>query len=337
MAEELNKLRAGEALTMATKDAAGGSSTSPLRMQALKSPIPRQSSLPVRANSPARMHQLINRNILSFPGKIPSGPQSFSQSFGGTMRKKDQFGTPSYPSPLDRIRTGKRERAAQFGLSSSFNTSLDINQTFPLTELPASKSDLISNEPITGCTLEKFKGDELNSLSFTGGLCKGSFAPTPTPPPPPLNMSLGRSWSFYNFVGGAQTGMVLPTTVRNPNKAMLTIEARSTKILVASKMAGELFGYDPQELVGKKMTDLLSLPDRDRPHALMEEHLESTGQVVMVSGHVFDIMDSNGLVIPVSLWMKKLTDEENPKCLVVMEPVERTSGKIVFDVTVSDF
>nr|XP_054750593.1 PAS domain-containing serine/threonine-protein kinase-like [Lytechinus pictus] len=248
------------------------------------------------------------------------------------MRKKDQFGTPSYPSPLDRIRTGKRERAAQFGLSSSFNTSLDINQTFPLTELPASKSDLSSNEPITGCTLEKFKGDELNSLSFTGGLCKGSFAPTPTPPPP-LNMSLGRSWSFYNFVGGAQTGMVLPTTVRNPNKAMLTIEARSTKILVASKMAGELFGYDPQELVGKKMTDLLSLPDRDRPHALMEEHLESTGQVVMVSGHVFDIMDSNGLVIPVSLWMKKLTDEDNPKCLVVMEPVERTSGKIVFDVT----
>eukprot|EP00057_Strongylocentrotus_purpuratus_P012130 XP_011666604.1 PREDICTED: uncharacterized protein LOC100892171 [Strongylocentrotus purpuratus] len=336
MAEELNRstasnLTAGEALAMATKDAAGAS-VSPLRMQALKSPIPRQSSLPVRANSPAaRMHQLINRNILSFPGKIPSGPQSCSQSFGGAMRKKDQFGSPSYPSPLDRIRTGKRERAAQLGLSASFNTSLDINQTFPFTELPAAKSDITSIEPTAGCTLDKFKGDELNSLSFTGGLSKGSFAPAPTPPP--LNMSLGRSWSFYNFVGGAQTGVALPTTVRNPNKAMLTIEARSTKILLASKMAGELFGYDPGELVGKKMTDLLSLPDRNRPHALMEEHLESTGQVVMVSGHVFDILDSCGLVIPVSLWMKKLTDEENPKCLVVMEPVERTSGKIVFDVT----
>ena len=48
----------------------------------------------------------------------------------------------------------------------------------------------------------------------------------------------------------------------------------------------------------------------------------------------FDVVDSSGLVIPVSLWMKKLTSDENPKCLVVMEPVERTAGKIVFDITV---
>ena len=83
-----------------------------------------------------------------------------------------------------------------------------------------------------------FPGDELNSLSFTGGLSKGTFAPVPTPPP--LNMSLGRSWSFYNFVGGAQMGMVLPTSVRNPNKAMLTIEARTTKVLKPDFKAGIL-------------------------------------------------------------------------------------------------
>ncbi|XP_071508045.1 PAS domain-containing serine/threonine-protein kinase-like [Diadema antillarum] len=345
MAEESNRSAAamatrtaGEALAAATKEGTGGAprTPSPSRMRAAKSTVPRQSSLPNRANSPANMHHLINRNILSYPvGKIPSGPQSCSQSFGGTMRRKDQFGSPSYPSPLDRIRTGKRERAAQLGLSTSFNTSLDFNQTFPLTEPPSSAqaTELASTQDMApaGCTLDKFKGDELHSLSFAGGLSKGSFAPTPTPPP--LNISLGRSWSFYNFVGGAQTGMVLPTTVRNPNKAMLTIEARSTKILVASKMAGELFGYNPEEMIGKKMTDLLSLQNREGPQALMEEHLETSGQVVMVSGKVFDVVDTSGLSIPVSLWMKKLTDEENPKCLVVMEPVERTSGSVVFDIT----
>ena len=51
-------------------------------------------------------------------------------------------------------------------------------------------------------------------------------------------------------------------------------------------MAGELFGFNPEEMVGKKMSDLLSVTNKSRPQALMEEHLETSGQVVMVSGHV---------------------------------------------------
>lgn len=48
----------------------------------------------------------------------------------------------------------------------------------------------------------------------------------------------------------------------------------------------------------------------------------------------FEVVDSSGLVIPVSLWMKKVTEEANPKCLVVLEPVERTTARIIFDATV---
>ncbi len=40
---------------------------------------------------------------------------NFSHSYAGFTRKS--FGTPSYPSPLDRIRTGKGDRAAQLGLT----------------------------------------------------------------------------------------------------------------------------------------------------------------------------------------------------------------------------
>ena len=40
-------------------------------------------------------------------------------------------GSPSYPSPLDRIRTGKQERAAQFGLSDENEESFECNQSFP--------------------------------------------------------------------------------------------------------------------------------------------------------------------------------------------------------------
>ena len=79
-------------------------------------------------------------------------------------------------------------------------------------------------------------GDDLNSFSFSPGLSKGSFSPVPAPQFPTTgaggSLSMGQSWSFYNFVGGGQTGSTFPTTVRNPNKAILTIEARTTKVSV---------------------------------------------------------------------------------------------------------
>ena len=37
--------------------------------------------------------------------------------------------------------------------------------------------------------------------------------------------------------------------------------------------------------------------------------------------------------MPVSVWVKKLEGEE-PRCLVVMEPVDRTTAKVTFDATV---
>ena len=41
----------------------------------------------------------------------------------------------AYPSPLDRIRTGKRERAAQLGLATTNEYSFDANQSFPKSTL----------------------------------------------------------------------------------------------------------------------------------------------------------------------------------------------------------
>ena len=56
-----------------------------------------------------------------------------SQSGGAKLAScvRNVFGTPSYPSPLDRIRTGKRERAAQLGLTPKEEKSFELNQSFP--------------------------------------------------------------------------------------------------------------------------------------------------------------------------------------------------------------
>ena len=49
---------------------------------------------------------------------------------------------------------------------------------------------------------------------------------------------------------------------------------------------------------------------------------------------LFLIVRFAGLVMPVSVWVKKL-DSTEPRCVVVMEPVDRTTAKVAFDATVS--
>ena len=97
-------------------------------------------------------------------------------------------------------------------------------------------------------------GSGLHDVSFSPGLCKGSFTAPPPPPlsaptpntldtPPVFNlptpqphapldgsMCLDKSWAFYNFIGGGQTGVSFPHTVHNPNKAVVTIHARTSKV-----------------------------------------------------------------------------------------------------------
>lgn len=58
------------------------------------------------------------------------------------------------------------------------------------------------------------------------------------------------------------------------------------KILVVNKMACELFGLTSEELTGMKMTNLLSIKDREMPDVLQEHHLDTSGRVVIVSGKV---------------------------------------------------
>ena len=70
---------------------------------------------------------------------------SLNQSYGGVFKKA--FGTPSYPSPLDRIRTGQMDRASQLGLSVSKYASFEGNQSFPKTS-KTSRQDEVTDEAV---------------------------------------------------------------------------------------------------------------------------------------------------------------------------------------------
>ncbi|XP_048590414.1 PAS domain-containing serine/threonine-protein kinase isoform X2 [Nematostella vectensis] len=251
---------------------------------------------------------------------------SLSRSLRGCLLPESgAFGTAGYPSPLDRIR-GCRERAKELGLTSKLQDSLDLNATFPKMHKPKVIKEEMEVETSSKPTLNQIAGDSLHSFSYSPGHCRGTFA-TPLHDP----ALLGASWQFYNFVGGAATGNVFPTTVRNPNKAIVTINARTSEILMANDMAVDLFSYPRDKLIGMKMSSLFTDTHREKQEALVEQHIEGSGAVVVVSGKVMEVMDGCGIVFPVSMWMKKLTWEEEPRCIAVMEPVERRTALVLFN------
>lgn len=71
-------------------------------------------------------------------------------------------------------------------------------------------------------------GDGLNDVSYSPGHSKGSFSVASDHG---SDRSMNDSgWSFYNYVGGGTTGMVFPTSIQNPNKAICTVNAKTSKV-----------------------------------------------------------------------------------------------------------
>ena len=62
-------------------------------------------------------------------------------------------------------------------------------------------------------------------------------------------------------------------------------------------MAAELFGYSTQQLIGIKMSQLFADVHKEKQEALVEQHIEASGAVVMVNGKVVstvvDLMECN--------------------------------------------
>ncbi|XP_065063667.1 PAS domain-containing serine/threonine-protein kinase-like [Rhopilema esculentum] len=293
--------------------------------------LPRPCSMP----SFDKKTELARKRILQ---TLPSKPsvrrglenkpwKSMSSSQGLFGTASPAFGTPSYPAHLDMI------RAPDVGLSTSDISSYSSN------ELNNNFLDSLIHEARAGiCNAVKKEGDlasskknlaeSLHSFSFAPGFSRGSFAPSPSPG---LNSSLNTSWQFFNFVGGAEVGTVFPTTTRNPNKAIITIDGRTSKILVANEIAGKLFGYLNDELCGMKMSKLFTMKDGFKQDALLEQHIDVDGNIVMVSGKVVEAVDCDGCIIPVSLWMKMVHSDGDPRCVAIIEPVQRAVGSFLFN------
>ena len=57
-------------------------------------------------------------------------------------------------------------------------------------------------------------------------------------------------------------------------------------ILVANKTACKIFGYKEEQLCGMKIYTLFTMEDGVKQESLLEQHIDTDGKVVMLSGKV---------------------------------------------------
>nr|XP_004667876.2 PAS domain-containing serine/threonine-protein kinase isoform X1 [Jaculus jaculus] len=155
-----------------------------------------------------------------------------------------------------------------------------------------------------------------------------SATPEHTDPAGPLGST--SCCSLLRSLASGCSAPLLSAPVCNPNKAVFTVDAKTTEILVANDKACSLLGYSSHDLIGQKLAQFFLKSDSEVVEALSEEHVEADGHAMVVFGTVVDIVTCSGEKIPVSVWMKRMQQEHSRCCVVVLEPVERVSAWVNF-------
>ncbi|KAK8767546.1 hypothetical protein V5799_005675 [Amblyomma americanum] len=220
-----------------------------------------------------------------------------------------------------------------------------VTGSSPLTPLDrvvrACRSDRHSDGAMAGggaqqqrrCSLSKLRGSALCAFSF-GSWGSGYGAGGPLGPPelqPSHGGStnlLSGSWVFYSGGGLGAPSSALASLLQQ-GKAVVTVDASTTQILTANKAACALLGVLSTQVGNRRLSEFLAM--KKGQYALTEADVDAAGEVVVIAGKVMDLIDNDGKVVPVSVWVRKLESDSEPRCLVVMEPVQRTTAVVTFD------
>ncbi|GAB0097562.1 PAS domain-containing serine/threonine-protein kinase [Sergentomyia squamirostris] len=170
--------------------------------------------------------------------------------------------------------------------------------------------------------MDKIRVDGPNGVRFTARRSKGCFTPGGT----------GSPFTGNSLVVSAasESLMRIPKSEINPNKAVFTIDSKTSQILIVNNNACILLGFSSRELCEMQFGMLLASKNKQHVSALAEGQLNSEdGTMVLLSGKVVEMNTKNGKPIAVSLWIRQIDSEG--KCLAVAEPVERRVAEMVID------
>jgi hypothetical protein len=149
--------------------------------------------------------------------------------------------------------------------------SFEANQSFPRTSRHQyhrqQNANIVSSSPLYHKvdTMDKVRVDGAHGLRFSACRSKGGFTPC--------------SESPYNNTGFLNSASELLVRVHksgiNPNKAVFTIDSKSSQILIVNHRATELLGYSTRLLCEMQFTELLTHKKKLHLFALAEGHLNS--------------------------------------------------------------
>uniref|UniRef100_A0A182M840 Protein kinase domain-containing protein n=1 Tax=Anopheles culicifacies TaxID=139723 RepID=A0A182M840_9DIPT len=169
--------------------------------------------------------------------------------------------------------------------------------------------------------MDRVRVDGSNGVRFTAFRPKGSCYPH------------GVSSPYNNSYIASTSESIgrLPKSDINPNKAVFTIDSKTSRILIVNRNACELLGYNSKELCEMEFTSLLLNKNKMHVSALAEGQLNSEdGTVIILSGKVVELCTKYDKNVAVSLWVRQI-DTEGHRCLAVAEPVERRIAQVVID------
>lgn len=137
--------------------------------------------------------------------------------------------------------------------------------------------------------------------------------------------------AFTNTTSASETISRISKNNINPNKAVFTIDSKTSNILIVNNKACQLLDYRPSELCDMKFSSLLTnKTNKSYVSALAEGQLNSEdGTMVLLSGKVVEMQSKTGTKVAVSLWIRQI--DADGRCLAVAEPVERRIAQIVID------
>lgn len=176
--------------------------------------------------------------------------------------------------------------------------------------------------------------DGANGLRFSARR-KGCFTPGAGSPfgcqsSPFVGSTTGTAAAASGFSQSESTALRLQQSGMNPNKAVFTIDSKSSRILIVNNNACQLLGHTPRELCDMLFSDLLTNKNKSHVSALAEGQLNSEdGTMVLLSGKVVEMNTKYNSKIAVSLWIRQI--DSDGRCLAVAEPVERRVAQILVD------
>ncbi|NWS73898.1 PASK kinase, partial [Crotophaga sulcirostris] len=150
--------------------------------------------------------------------------------------------------------------------------------------------------------------------------------------PASFSTSIGSSasCSFLHALALEECSAHVPAAAHNPNKAIFTVDVSTTEILVANDKACKMLGCSSKELIGQKLSHLISKSSQEVWEAGDEDYIETDERSLVVSGTVVDVIGRLKEKIPVSVWLRRIRSKDNQCCVVVLEPVEKLSTSVSF-------